>query len=105
MFFVIFSEQKQPLTAWFPPDRHAWSPLPHLRPDTAGTAGEDGSHGQFLDRLDRLRRALILFADPDEALERFLVEEGIGKDAGSWDLARSLFPHFPPVLPVRWHLR
>jgi hypothetical protein len=47
--------------------------------------------------LDRLHQAMILFgAQRGELLKRFLVEEGVGKDARFWKLAQSLAALYPP---------
>ncbi len=47
--------------------------------------------------LDRLHQAMILFgAGRAEALRRFLVEEGIGKDERFWRLAQALSALYPP---------
>jgi hypothetical protein len=47
--------------------------------------------------LDRVHQAMILFAaGRGEALKRFLVEEGIGKDGRFWKLAQSLSALYPP---------
>jgi hypothetical protein len=41
--------------------------------------------------LDRIHQAMLLFGDGrSEALRRFLVEEGIGRDQGFWGLAQTL---------------
>jgi putative DNA methylase len=47
---------------------------------------------------------MILFAaGRAEALKRFLVEGGIGKEARFWRLARSLFALYPPGIDKkRW---
>ncbi|MFO0966108.1 MAG: DUF1156 domain-containing protein [Gemmataceae bacterium] len=46
--------------------------------------------------LDRLHQAMILFgAQRGELLKRFLVEEGVGKDARFWKLAQSLAALYP----------
>jgi hypothetical protein len=46
--------------------------------------------------LDRLHQAMILFgAGRAEALRRFLVEEGIGKDERFWRLAQALSALYP----------
>ena len=54
--------------------------------------------------LDRVHQAMILFAaGRGEALKRFLVEEGIGKDARLWKLAQSLSALYPPGIDEkRW---
>jgi putative DNA methylase len=46
--------------------------------------------------LDRLHQAMILFAGGrGEVLKRFLVDDGIGKDARLWKLAQSLSALYP----------
>jgi hypothetical protein len=46
--------------------------------------------------LDRLHQAMILFgANRGELLKRFLLDEGVGKEAGFWSLARSLSYLYP----------
>ena len=54
--------------------------------------------------LDRVHQAMILFATGrGEALRRFLVEEGIGKDARFWKLAQSLSALYPSGIDEkRW---
>lgn len=47
--------------------------------------------------LDRVHQAMILFAaNRGELLKRFLVEDGIGKDARFWKLADNLNKLYPP---------
>jgi putative DNA methylase len=47
--------------------------------------------------LDRLHQAMILFgAQRGELLKRFLIEDGVGKDARFWKLAQSLAALYPP---------
>jgi putative DNA methylase len=47
--------------------------------------------------LDRLHQSMILFgAQRGELLKRFLVEDGVGKDARLWKLAQSLAALYPP---------
>ena len=46
--------------------------------------------------LDRLHQAMLLFADGrSEALRRFLVDEGVGRDAQLWRLADALSRLYP----------
>jgi adenine-specific DNA methylase len=54
--------------------------------------------------LDRVHQAMILFAaGRGEALKRFLVEEGAGKDARFWKLAQSLSALYPAGIDEkRW---
>lgn len=52
-------------------------------------------HGRTV--LDRIHQSMILFAGGrSEALKRFLVEEGVGRDARFWSLAQSLSALYPP---------
>ncbi len=47
--------------------------------------------------LDRIHQAMILFAaSRGEALKRFLVEEGAGRDQRFWSLAQALSALYPP---------
>jgi adenine-specific DNA methylase len=54
--------------------------------------------------LDRVHQAMILFAaGRGEALKRFLVEEGTGKDARFWKLSQSLSALYPSGIDEkRW---
>ncbi len=54
--------------------------------------------------LDRVHQAMILFgAGRGEALRRFLVQEGIGKDDGFWKLAQALSALYPSeIVEKRW---
>ncbi|GBC78032.1 hypothetical protein HRbin08_01518 [bacterium HR08] len=54
--------------------------------------------------LDRLHQAMLLFAEGrSEALRRFLVEEGVGKDSRFWRLADALSRLYPMNSPEkRW---
>ena len=54
--------------------------------------------------LDRLHQAMLLFADGrSEALKRFLIEEGIGRDSRFWRLAQALSALYPRNCPEkRW---
>ncbi len=46
--------------------------------------------------LDRLHQAMLLFSNGGtEALKRFLVEDGAGKDDRFWKLAQSLTALYP----------
>ncbi|MET4236340.1 putative DNA methylase [Bradyrhizobium sp. LA6.10] len=46
--------------------------------------------------LDRIHQSMILFATGrSEALKRFLVEEGVGRDARFWSLAQALSALYP----------
>jgi adenine-specific DNA methylase len=65
--------------------------------------GEEGSWGELnvpqtgATVLDRLHQAMILFAaGRGEALRRFLVEEGVGRDTRFWRLAQALSALYPP---------
>lgn len=54
--------------------------------------------------LDRVHQAMILFgAGRGEALRRFLVQEGIGRDDRFWKLAQALSALYPPEIEEkRW---
>ncbi|MFO8089869.1 MAG: hypothetical protein R6U13_08545 [Desulfatiglandaceae bacterium] len=57
--------------------------------------------------LDRLHQSMILFgAGRGEALRRFLVEEGVGKDDRFWQLAQALLSLYrqidPNLVECRW---
>jgi adenine-specific DNA methylase len=59
--------------------------------------GELGSPNPESTTLDRIHQAMLLFGSGrGEALKRFLVEDGIGKDAQFWRLAQSLSALYPP---------
>jgi hypothetical protein len=52
--------------------------------------------------LDRVHQSMLLFAaGRSEALKRFLVEDGIGRDARFWSLAQALCALFPPKTDER----
>ncbi|HKM55307.1 MAG TPA: DUF1156 domain-containing protein [Isosphaeraceae bacterium] len=47
--------------------------------------------------LDRIHQSMLLFArGRSDAMKRFLVDDGIGKDARFWKLAQSLSALYPP---------
>jgi hypothetical protein len=47
--------------------------------------------------LDRIHQSMILFAaGRSEAMKRFLVEDGVGRDARYWRLAQALSALYPP---------
>jgi hypothetical protein len=47
--------------------------------------------------LDRVHQSMLLFAaGRSNALKRYLVEEGIGKDERFWSLAQALSALYPP---------
>lgn len=54
--------------------------------------------------LDRIHQSMILFAaGRSEALKRFLVHEGVGRDARFWSLAQALSALYPvAVTEKRW---
>ncbi len=60
--------------------------------------------GQGDDTLDRLHQAMIISgAGRSEALKRFIVEDGVGKDGRFWKLAQSLSaPHPAGSEEKRW---
>jgi adenine-specific DNA methylase len=71
--------------------------------ESEGEDGEEGSWGELNvpqageTVLDRLHQGMILFAaGRGEALRRFLVEEGVGRDTRFWRLAQALSALYPP---------
>lgn len=54
--------------------------------------------------LDRVHQSMILFATGrGEALRRFLVDDGVGQEAGFWKLAQALSALYPPTTSEkRW---
>lgn len=61
-----------------------------------GLLGETGVPQVGETTLDRVHQAMILFAaGRSEAVRRFVVEEGVGKDARFWKLAQSLSALYP----------
>jgi putative DNA methylase len=61
-----------------------------------GLLGPEGVPRVGETTLDRVHQAMILFgAGRSEALKRFVVEEGIGKDTRFWMLAQSLSALYP----------
>jgi hypothetical protein len=61
-----------------------------------GLLGEAGVPKVGQTTLDRVHQAMILFAaGRSEALRRFVVDEGVGKDARFWKLAQSLSALYP----------
>ncbi len=58
--------------------------------------GDVGAPKAATTTLDRVHQAMLLFgAGRGEALKRFLVEEGVGKQAPFWKLAQSLSALYP----------
>ena len=48
--------------------------------------------------LDRIHQSMILFAaGRGEALRRFLVDDGVGRDERFWRLAQVLSYLYPPI--------
>src|SRR5438067_6064306 len=71
--------------------------------ESDGEPGEEGTWGELnvpqtgATVLDRLHQSMILFAaGRGEALKRFLVEEGVGRDTRFWRLAQALSALYPP---------
>lgn len=61
------------------------------------TVGEAIIERQGKTVLDRIHQSMILFAaGRSEALKRFLVEEGVGRDARFWRLAQAMSALYPP---------
>ena len=82
--------------------------------DLFADLGEDSPHeqareGQIAGKpgettLDRVHQAMILFASGrSDALKRFLVEDGVGREPGLWKLAQALSALYPPgTQEKRW---
>jgi adenine-specific DNA methylase len=63
----------------------------------AGDWGELSGSAPGATVLDRLHQSMLLFAaGRSDALKRFLVEEGAGKDGRFWRLAQALSALYPP---------
>jgi hypothetical protein len=64
--------------------------------EEVGGWGQKGAPRQGNTILDRIHQAMILFAaGRGEALKRFLVEEGVGRDDRFWRLAQALSALYP----------
>ncbi len=64
--------------------------------EEAGGWGKKGAPKQGETVLDRVHQAMILFAaGRGEALKRFLVEDGVGRDERFWRLAQALAALYP----------
>ena len=68
------------------------------------TSGEARFERQGKTVLDRIHQSMILFAaGRSEALQRFLVEEGVGRDPRFWSLAQALSALYPThTTEKRW---
>ena len=76
-----------------PPLQAGLAPAPRLAPPVK--AGQYAGHRAW-STLDRVHQAMLLFAaGRSEALRRFLVEEGVGRDAKFWTLAQALSALYP----------
>lgn len=66
--------------------------------EEAGSWGSKGAPAQGATILDRVHQCMILFAaGRAEALRRFLVDEGVGRDQRFWRLAQVLSYLYPKV--------
>jgi len=64
--------------------------------EAAGGWGDKGAPKVGTTTLDRVHQSMILFAaGRSEALRRFLVEEGVGRDGRFWTLAQALSALYP----------
>ncbi|NMC21637.1 MAG: hypothetical protein GYA33_14600 [Thermogutta sp.] len=71
--------------------------LEQAEAETETGRGEKGMPKVGRTTLDRVHQAMILFAaGRSEALRRFLVEEGVGRDGRFWTLAQALSALYPP---------
>jgi putative DNA methylase len=70
--------------------------------EEAGSWGSKGAPTHGATFLDRVHQCMILFAaGRGEALRRFLVDEGVGKDERFWRLAQVLSYLYPPASDER----
>ncbi len=70
--------------------------LEEVEADAAPGAGEKGAPALGDTVLDRIHQSMILFAaGRSEALKRFLIEDGVGRDARYWRLAQALSALYP----------
>ena len=70
--------------------------------EQAGEWGGKGSPAPGVTVLDRVHQCMILFAaGRGEALRRFLVEDGVGRDERFWRLAQVLLYLYPPASDER----
>lgn len=70
--------------------------------EEAGSWGSKGAPAQGATVLDRVHQCMILFAaGRSEALRRFLVDEGVGRDERFWRLAQVLSYLYPPASDER----
>jgi putative DNA methylase len=76
--------------------------LDEAEEDGAFTGGGVSRAGETI--LDRIHQAMILFAaGRAEAVKRFLVEDGVGRDQRFWRLAQALSALYPPTTDEkRW---
>ncbi len=72
--------------------------------EESGGWGEAGAPQQGETVLDRVHQSMILFgAGRGEALKRFLLDEGVGRDDRFWRLAQALSALYPsPTDEKRW---
>lgn len=64
--------------------------------------GKNGAPRTGQTVLDRLHQAMILFgAGRTEAIRRFLIDEGVGRDERFWRLAQALAALYPPATDER----
>ncbi len=65
--------------------------------EESGGWGKKGAPAKADTVLDRVHQSMILFAaGRSEALKRFLVDEGAGRDEKFWRLAQALSALYPP---------
>ena len=78
-----------------PPQKTFFDSLDEVEEETGGW-GEKSVPGLGNTVLDRIHQSMILFAaGRSEALKRFLVEDGVGRDARYWRLAQALSALYP----------
>ncbi|MGB7734220.1 MAG: hypothetical protein WBL72_10990 [Thermoguttaceae bacterium] len=79
-----------------PPQKTFFDTLEEVEEETGGW-GEKSVPELGNTVLDRIHQSMILFAaGRSEALKRFLIEDGVGRDARYWRLAQALSALYPP---------
>jgi hypothetical protein len=69
-----------------------------LGDEGSSAVGVGSTHKPAQTVLDRVHQTMLLFAaNRTEALKRFLVEEGVGRDAHFWRLAQALSALYPTI--------
>ena len=88
---------KRPRPAFFRGMEDAQEAAKSEASEVCSTMTSSGASQPRTTTLDRIHQAMLLFArGRSDAVKRFLVDDGIGKDARFWKLAQSLSALYPP---------